>query len=622
VNGNWVLDPHTPSEKDHEGNENNILTIDDLLKLPVVGADTTASAMEKEEEGKTATVESAPVTEGSTQSTGATDPATKEVTVEESGPVAEATEEAETQASVTDQVKDKVLEVAAPVTAAVAAASAAVVGFMTGHENSGRETSPIPGTFPETPVLEKTEESTVPLVDEVKKTDDEPVPGAVVPLQPVEGTSKVPETSDSTVAPVALGTASESGGFSDKHESATDLVDETHDHTVEKLTGAGAAGAAGFAAALAADKEANTAPTSTYIPSSSTMLDAPEKNGSFGILPVPSATAPEGTKPLAKSTYKDPEITENVGSLVPEPVAEKSVEPVPETKFEPVTSEDNIISSSKATEGIESGTVAGAVTGATTTATTHIEELKSAALKSSEHAAQTAAKALAEDAPTPPTLDAKSTLSGLTPGAGVTAIGTATDKESEETGLSRLVARKMDEKVDVEADAKAAHVEPAIILDDTKLSKPIVETLGTSGSAAVASTPINVSVPTSDGVQEVIALGTAIVTDGGKESEKLKDELLNNGKTNLPEGALAHLSKSTDNPVAPATPEKTVAKETSTSPATPVKDSPATPSKTPASQSSAAKTKKDRPVSGVPSEAGSEKKKKGGFLKRLKKILS
>jgi hypothetical protein len=619
VNGSWVLDPHTPSEKDHEGNENNILTIDDLQKLPVVGANTTASAMEKEEEGKAATVESAPVVEGSTQSTGATDPATKEVTSEESDPVTEATEEAETQSSMTDQVKDKVLEVAAPVTAAVVAASAAVVGFMAGEDNSKRETSPIPGTFPDTPLLEKSEESsTVPFIEEVKNTDDEPVPGVVVPLEPVGDTIKAPDTTNSTLDPVALGTASELGGFSDKQpETTTDKIDETHDHTIEKLAGAGAGGTAGFAAALAADKAANTAPTSTFIPSSSTIVDAPEKNNSFGILPVPSETAPEGTKPLAKSVYKDPEATADVGSLVPEPVAPKSVEPVPETNFEPVTTEDNIIHSSKATEGIA---VAGAATGASTTATTQIEELKAAALKSSEHAAQTAAKALADDAPTPPTLDAKSTLSELAPGAGVTAIGTATDKESEDTGLSRLVARKTDGKVNVEADAKTAHIEPAIILDDTKMSKPTVEALGTSGSAAVASTPISVSIPTNEGVQEVSALGTAIVTDGGKDSKNLKDELLNNGESNLPEGALAHLSKSVETPAAPATPEKSVAKETSTAPATPAKDSLATPSKTPVSQSSAAK--KDRPVSGVPSEGGSEKKKKGGFLKRLKKLLN
>ena len=69
-----------------------------------------------------------------------------------------------------------------------------------------------------------------------------------------------------------------------------------------------------------------------------------------------------------------------------------------------------------------------------------------------------------------------------------------------------------------------------------------------------------------------------------------------------------------------ATPEKPTT-TTEKGPATPAKDSaPATPSKTPVSQSSAAN--KDKRVSGVPSETGSEKKKKRGFFKKLRKVFS
>ena len=514
---------------------------------------TTASAMEKK---ATATKEETSEPKASSAEGTGVGGDTKE----SSDPVTEATEEAETQSSLTS----KIIEVAAPVTAAAAAAGAAVVGFISSGSTTedgaklGRETSPIPGTFPDTPVVEKPD-----LIDQVKATDDEPVPGAVVP-------------------------------------STTEKVGE-YAETKPFGTGVEATAAGGFAAALAADAKANTAPT--HIPSSSQMESAPDttKGDSFNILPVPSATAPEGTKPLAETTYAKPT---DLGSLAPEPVKEKTLPTTTEseaTAFEPVTGDTNIISS----------------------ATDKTEQLKAAALVSSEHAAHTAAKALSPDLPTPPTLNADSTLSGLTPGAGVTAIGTATDNESEDTGLSRLVATKSPggEHVNVQADAKSAHVEPAIVLDDTKMGKPNVETLGKTGDAAVASTPVTVSVPTDDGVQEVHALGTAIVTEGGKESTTLKQELLENGKTQLPEGALAHLNQQP-----PATPEKPTTTTTAgeKGPATPAKD---TPTKTPVNQSSASASKdSSKRVSGVPSEAettdSGKKKKKGGFFRKLKKAFS
>ena len=173
--------------------------------------------------------------------------------------------------------------------------------------------------------------------------------------------------------------------------------------------------------------------------------------------------------------------------------------------------------------------------------------------------------------------------------------------------------------MNVKADAKAAHVEPAIVLDDTKMGKPTVETLGKNGDAAVASVPVTVSVPTDEGVQEVHALGTAIVTDGGKESTQLKQELLENGKSQLPEGALAHLSQGQP-PATPEKPGKTTTGGEEKGPATPAKD---TPTKTPVTQSSA--SKKGKRVSAVPSETGttdSGKKKKGGFFRKLKKVFS
>ena len=536
-----------------------------------------ASALSKdEEEGKQATVESAPAKEETTEKDN------------DAGAVQEVVDDAETQATIVDQVKGKILEVAAPVSAAATAATAAVAGFINSGDGNElqRETSPIPGTFPATPQLEKSEDAT--MVDEVKKTDDEPAPGVVVPSQSADD-------ADGFAAALAADKAANTAPTDvplTEHR-ATDAVHilpipsatapegtlPLAESTAKAKEAAVAGGAAGFAAALEADKAANTPPT--HVETSSKTERAPD---TVNILPVPSTTAPEGTLPLAESTTKP--ATAEVGSLAPEPTAQKEVTTVPESNsFQPVTSEANIISSAG-----ESKT----------------EQLKAAALQSSEHAAQTAAKALAEDAPTPPTLDAKETLAGLTSGAGVTAIGTATDNESEDTGLSRLVARKEDEKVKVDADAKTAHLEPAIVLDDTKLSSPTVETLGISGNAAVASTPITVTVPTPDGVKEVQALGTAIVTDGGKESETLKTELLNNGKTTLPEGALAHLS------------EPSTEKASTTAPPTPAKDSaPPTPSKTPVSKSSV----KDKRASGVPSEHGSEKKK-GGFLKRLKRVFS
>lgn len=444
----------------------------------------------------------------------------------------EAKEEAKTQTSMTD----KIMEATAPVTAAAAAAGAAVVGFVSrnSNEESGKlekATSPIPGTFPETPVNEETESTTTaPIVDEAKKTDNEPTPEAVFPSVETS-TEKEGDTSEKhDLETVALGT------------------DET------------AAATGGFAAALEADKKTNTAPI--YIEPDSQTLDGPPEsnNDLFGILPVPSETAPEGTKPLAKSTFRHP-APADLSSLAPEPITpKKEVDLVPESKFEPVTSESNVIST------------------AGETSTSSAEQLKSVTVSSSEDATETAAKALATEAAAPPTLDATETLSSLHPEAVVTATGTTTEKDSDDTGLSPLVTRKdEEEEVNVQADAKATHVEPAIILDDAELSKPTVETSGESGNAAV-------------------------VTDGGKE-------ILENGKPNLPE---AHLQQE-----APATPEKPKAAEKG--PATPAKDTPvSTPSKTPVSKSSA---KKNKRASGVPSESGSEKKK-GGFLKKLRKIFS
>jgi hypothetical protein len=577
------LDPHHPKERDHSGNENNVLTIDDLLKLPAVGSDSSASAIENEKQ------EESPVQEEVDSVLPKDD--------QQSPATTEAAEEAAATTSVTDTVKDKIMEVTAAGGAVAAAAGAAVVGFMSGGIDgvpSDRETSPIPGTFPDTPVVEKTEDNVVPVVEktednvvpvveQVAKTDDEPVPGVVIPAKDESiptPTDLEPETAKDESIP-----------------TPNNLEPETTDSTTVALeTGVAATATGGFAAALAADKAANTAPTHTYIPSAHAI---PENNDSFGILPVPSATAPQGTKPLAESTYADP-APASTGSLVPEPVATKEVSPLPQTEnFEPVNNDSNIIST---TEETSSST------------TDHIETLKAAALKSSEHAAQTAAKALAIDAPTPPALDAKATLAGLSSGAGVTAIGTATDQDTDETGLSRFVAKKEDEKVQVDATSKAAHIEPTIVFDNTQLIQPHTEVLGSGGHAAVASTPVVVSIPTNKGVQEITALGTAIVTDGSQEAQALKTELMNNGKTTLPEGALAHL--------APENEEVETPKKETIAPATPAKDVPATPSKTPVTQSSA--IKKDRPVSGAPSEAtqSSEKKKKGGFFRKLKKAFS
>lgn len=600
--------------------------------MAVVGEDHTASALAKEEEGKAVPVEAAPV-EHVAPMNGTLSSATEttETVDEKDAALTEAKEEAETQSSVTEQVKEKILEVAAPVTAAVAAtgaavgaAGAAVVGFMTG-ETTERETSPIPGSFPATPPVEK---------EEVQKSDDEPVPGVVVPITPATDTAPVLETSTTA-----------------ENESATNNLE-----TVALATGAGAVAVGGFAAhasakehetaaaptveapaeeefakALAADKEVNTAPTGSHIPSASLMSDAPEKNSDFGILPIPSATAPEGTKPLAQSTYKDPETTAEANNLVPEPVQEKTVPEVPESKnFEPVTSETNIIQSAETippvvntVEAIETPAVETATTDATSDAISKTAQLKDAALKSSEHAAHTAAQALNPEIRTPAPIDPQSTLSSFIPGAGVTAIGTATDHESSETGLARMVARKTEENhVNVQTEAKTAVVDPAIELDETKLGKPAVESLGHGG--AVASAPVTVSVPTMDGVQNVTALGTAIVTDGEKGPEELKQELENNGK-HLPEGALAHLTPKVNDtsPFTTTTEPKEPVSEPTIAPSTPSKQPTTpkdTPTKTPVTQSSAAR--KDRPVSSVPSETESAKKKKGGFLRKLKKVFS
>jgi len=145
------------------------------------------------------------------------------------------------------------------------------------------------------------------------------------------------------------------------------------------------------------------------------------------------------------------------------------------------------------------------------------------------------------------------------------------------------------------------------------MSKPTVEMIGTSGSAAVASTPVTVSVPTRQGVQEVSALGTAIVTDGTITSETLQSELAVNGKSTLPEGALAHLSPESKTEDPPATPEKSVP----VAPKTPEKDGPPTPAKNTVNQSSAA-GKKERPVSGV---SQTSEKKKNGLFKKIKKFF-
>jgi hypothetical protein len=124
-------------------------------------------------------------------------------------------------------------------------------------------------------------------------------------------------------------------------------------------------------------------------------------------------------------------------------------------------------------------------------------------------------------------------------------------------------------------------------------------------------------------VQSVTALGTAIVTDGEKGAEELKKEFEDSGK-HLPEGALAHLTPKVDDttPTATTTEPKEPISET-TAPSTPSKPTQTpqdTPAKTPVTQSSAAK--QDRPVSGVPSETESAKKKKGGFMRKLKKVFS
>jgi hypothetical protein len=145
------------------------------------------------------------------------------------------------------------------------------------------------------------------------------------------------------------------------------------------------------------------------------------------------------------------------------------------------------------------------------------------------------------------------------------------------------------------------------------MSKPTVETIGTSGSAAIASTPVTVSVPTRQGVQEVSAIGTAIVTDGTITSETLQSELSANGKSTLPEGALAHLSPETKTEDAPPTPEKSA----SVAPKTPEKDGPPTPAKSTVNQSSAS-GKKERPISGV---SQTSEKKKNGLFKKIKKFF-
>jgi len=754
INGNWVLDPHSPTERDPAGYENNIITIEELRKLPLVGTDSTPSAMAKQQEPD----EPSPP-EATAAAERPAEPAKGE-------PVPEVAAEAETTTSVTDKVTGKFLEITAPVTAAAAAAGAAVVGFIHTSDEGGDENRLIPGTFPETPQAEETERvatstehdapakgenanletkeletgaaategdgfaaalaadkeaNTAPVAspDETPSApvapakNDEfgilPVPSATAPegTKPLApSTFKQPEENDFTAAlaadkeantapvtspdespsapvapakndefgilPVPSATAPEGtkplvpSTFKQPEENdfAAALAADKEANTARVASPPSAPAAPAkndefgilpvpsatapegtkplapstfkqpeendFAAALAADKEVNTAPIASPNESPSAPA-APAKNDEFGILPVPSATAPEGTKPLAPSTFKQPEEndfatalaadketnTAPVGSAseiaaapekndtlgilpVPSPTAPEGTKPLAKSTYavvstdgpshEPVADDSNVLDTS-------------------TTEKDKTEILKNAALNSSHHAADTAAKAVAEDAPTPSPLNAEETLAGLAAGAGVTAVGTATLTESEQTGLSRLVVRKAeDDEVQVESDAKAAQVEPSIVIDDTKMAKTTVETLGPSEAAAVASTPVATSVPTDDGVQEVKGLGTAIVTDGEMSGAALKEELSASGKA-LPEGALAHLSE-----------EKEHKKEENVPPSTPSKEETSTPVKTPASVSSAAK--KDKRLSGVPSEVGSEKKRKGGFLKKLKKIFS
>jgi len=324
---------------------------------------------------------------------------------ETSGPVTEATEEAETQTSLTD----KIMGVAAPVTAVAAAAGAAVVGFVSSGpttddtSKSDGETAPIPGTFPDTPVVEKLDS-----IEQVNASDDNPVLGSVdsttatgdfsaaLAADAKENTppTHIPSSTDTAnkgdsfnILPVPSATAPKgtlplaettfkpADTDSELVKEKPDLIDQvkaTDDEPVPGAvvpsipgkvdesaetkvfgTGAEATAAGGFAAALAADAKANSPPT--HIPSSSQVEAAPDttnKGDSFNILPVPSATAPEGTKPLAETTFAKPA---DIGSLVPEPVKDKALPPKTEpetTAFEPVTGKTNVLSSGTTTEPV------------------------------------------------------------------------------------------------------------------------------------------------------------------------------------------------------------------------------------------------------------------------------
>ena len=632
INGNWVLDPHNPTERDPQGNENNIITIEELQKLPLVGTDNPPSAMAKQQE----TEEPSPP-----EATAASERPAEQAKGE---PMLEVTTEPETTTSVTDQVKGKFLEVTAPVTAAAAAAGAAVIGFIHTSDDGGErngQTSVIPGTFPETPQAEETGQAapstehdaaakgetpkleTKELETGAAATEEDGFAAALA-ADKEANTAPVASPDESPSAPPAPAKNDELGILpvpsATAPEGTKPLAPSTFKQPEENE----------FAAALAADKEVNTAPVA-FPDKSPSAPPAPAKNDELGILPVPSATAPEGTKPLAPSTFQQPEENDFAAALaadketntapvgssseiaaapekndtlgilpVPSPTAPEGTKPLAKStyavvstdapSYEPVTDDSNVLYPS-------------------TSEKDKTEILKNAALNSAHHAADTAAKAVAEDAPTPSPLNAEETLAGLATGAGVTAVGTATLTESEQTGLSRLVVRKAgDDDVQAESDAKVVQVEPSIVIDDTKMAKTTVEMLGPSGAAAAASTPVVTSVPTDDGVQEVKGLGTAIVTDGEMSGAALKEELSKSGKA-LPEGALAHLSE-----------EKEHKKEENVPPSTPSKEETSTPVKTPASVSSAAK--KDKRLSGVPSEVGSEKKRKGGLLKKLRKLFS
>jgi hypothetical protein len=665
VNGVWQVDSSAPTEIDANGIENNVLSVEDLAKLPVVPA---------------------------TQST-------KEETIAEV-PVESVAETKEPEKpTVVEQLKESLAEVTAPITGVAVSVAAAVTGIVS-TEGDVEPSPTIPGKFPLTPVevppegSSKTEETSVPVVQEpapvvVEETKrEEPIPPETTVTDPATAETfeaaleadrvtntapappiavhaheeKTPEAKDTfTILPIPSETAPKGTKPLAKSVYKEELPEST---TTEDTT------AQEFKAALEADKVVNSPPIAVP-PVVSEGVPA-EPSDSFSILPIPSATAPEGTKPLSESVLKtedvpvEPVITakddfesaleadklantaplvppseisetgepkhtftilpvpsetapagtqplaptvykekKSIEPIAPEPVTQKEVPPVEESKFEPVTSETNIISSTE--------TPVEAVEPAPMEVIEETDTVKEVALETSDHAAQAAAKVLSDDAPGSGVLDATEALSGLTTGGGVTAIGTAVDTETGETGLSHLVALKTEDVVEVESQTLAPPVEAGVVLDDTKLQEQAVETVGSTGHSAVASTPMKVTVPTEEGVQEVTALGTAIATDGTENVESLKTELLDTGDGTLPEGVLAHLPK-TDEP----TPVEPIPPVEPSPPSPPAKEPPSTARKTPVTQSSA--SKKENRLSAAPSE--SSQKKKGGFLRRLRKVFS